>query len=372
MLKGVHMTMLIGPLIPIPIPESITDAMQTVSVDQSENQTTFQISFRIGKRSVLQTIFLLTGGVPLPLRVVLIATMNGIPTVLVDGLVTNQQVSPAGGSSDAILTLSGSDLSAAMSLQDFTGLPYPAMGVEAQVELILAKYAVLGIIPMVIPTALPEVPLPIDHIPHHSGTDLDHVRERAELVGYTFHMLTPAPLVNIAYWGPQMRIGLPQAALNVDMDAYTNVEEIHFGFENRDRAQPILQAQVPDSTIWLPIPLPDASLLNPPYGLIEPLPSEFYLVSDIGGRSAIQVALMGLSEEAESMDCTTAHGSLDVLRYGSILQARAMVGVRGAGSAFDGLYFVKQASHKIGRGEYKQTFQLVRNGLVSTVPVVPT
>jgi hypothetical protein len=370
-LKGLHLTMMIGPVIPIPVPEEVTDALESVTVDTDEDQTTFQISFRLGKRSALATLFLITGGIPLPLRVVLIATLNGLPQVLVDGLVSNQQTTPGSDGGDAILTLSGSDLSSAMDLQDFTGLPYPAMPIEAQVALILAKYAILGVVPMVIPTPFPDVPLPTEKIPTHRGTDLNHIRELARWVGYTFHMLTPAPLVNIAYWGPKMRIGIPQSALNVDMDAYSNVESIHFGFENRDRTQPILQMQIPDTTFWIPVPLPDVSLLNPPFGLIEPLPSQITFLSDVGGLSPIQVALWGLANAAGSMDCTTADGSLDVIRYGGILQPRSVVGVRGAGSGFDGLYFASKVGHKIKRGEYKQSFSLVRNGLVSTVPVVP-
>ena len=47
------------------------------------------------------------------------------------------------------------------------------------------------------------------------------------------------------------------------------------------------------------------------------------------------------------------------------------MGVRGAGLPFDGLYYVKSVTHDIKRGEYKQSFTLARNGLVSTVPTVP-
>ena len=45
-------------------------------------------------------------------------------------------------------------------------------------------------------------------------------------------------------------------------------------------------------------------------------------------------------------------------RYGGVLQARQLVGVRGAGPAFDGLYYVKSVTHKIKRGSYKQSFTL--------------
>jgi hypothetical protein len=60
-----------------------------------------------------------------------------------------------------------------------------------------------------------------------------------------------------------------------------------------------------------------------------------------------------------------------VLRYGRPLKARRLVGVRGSGPAFDGLYFVKQVTHKIKRGAYIQDFVLTRNGLVSTFSRVP-
>jgi hypothetical protein len=60
-----------------------------------------------------------------------------------------------------------------------------------------------------------------------------------------------------------------------------------------------------------------------------------------------------------------------VLRYGRLLKARRLVGVRGAGAAFDGLYFVKSVTSTLKRGEFKQRFSLTRNGLVSLTPAVP-
>jgi hypothetical protein len=64
-------------------------------------------------------------------------------------------------------------------------------------------------------------------------------------------------------------------------------------------------------------------------------------------------------------------GSLDVVRYGRVLKARQLVGVRGAGAAFDGLHYVSSVTHQIKRGDYKQSFKLARNGLLSTLPRVP-
>jgi hypothetical protein len=62
----------------------------------------------------------------------------------------------------------------------------------------------------------------------------------------------------------------------------------------------------------------------------------------------------------------TANGSLNVLRYGRVLEPRKLIDVRGAGRAFDGRYYVKSVTHNIKRGEYKQSFSLVREGTVPT------
>ena len=85
----------------------------------------------------------------------------------------------------------------------------------------------------------------------------------------------------------------------------------------------------------------------------------------------LQGIVIGLAKAAKYSEVVYADGKLDVLRYGRPLKARKLVGVRGAGTAFDGLYYVKKVTHRIKRGEYKQDFSLSRNGLVSTFPQVP-
>jgi hypothetical protein len=83
-------------------------------------------------------------------------------------------------------------------------------------------------------------------------------------------------------------------------------------------------------------------------------------------------ALMkGLANASKSADAVSGTGSLNVLRYGRLLKARGLVGVRGVGMAFDGLYYVSKVTTKMKRGEIKQDFSLTRNGLVSITPAVP-
>ena len=95
------------------------------------------------------------------------------------------------------------------------------------------------------------------------------------------------------------------------------------------------------------------------------------ILKDTAKLSPMQAILRGLAEASRSADAVTGSGTLNVLRYGRTLKSRQLVGVRGAGMAFDGLYFVKRVTSTIKQGEFKQSFELTRNGLVSITPRVP-
>jgi hypothetical protein len=82
--------------------------------------------------------------------------------------------------------------------------------------------------------------------------------------------------------------------------------------------------------------------------------------------------MLGMARASRSADVVSGTGTLDVVRYGSILKARQLVGVRGAGPAFDGLHYVDSVTHNLSKGEYKQSFTLRRNALIANTPVVPT
>jgi hypothetical protein len=111
--------------------------------------------------------------------------------------------------------------------------------------------------------------------------------------------------------------------------------------------------------------------LQPPLGVIPAPVTNVTLLKETAKLSPMAALLMGLAVASTSADAVSGSGSLDVLRYGRLLKARSLVGVRGAGTAFDGLYFVKSVSTSVKRGEIKQSFELTRNGLVSITPKVP-
>src|SRR5262249_37816227 len=170
-------------------------------------------------------LFLVTGGSPIPpVRGVLVATISGTPEVLIDGFMTDHHVAPGRDSGHSTLTVKGQKVTPAMDFLAFNGFPFPPMAAEARVEILLAKYAMFGVIPLVVPSIMLDVPIPIQQIPRQQGTDLNYINQLASNVGYEFYVTPgPAPGVNIAYWGPRVTLGIPQPALNINMDAFTNV-----------------------------------------------------------------------------------------------------------------------------------------------------
>lgn len=371
---GIQLQLLIGP-VPIPAPREVVEALASVKVQMGsgESQGGFEMSFDLPPRSPLRTLFLISGGgggVPL-MRVVLVVIIDGRSESIVDGIATNVETVPGAGGIGQ-LVVKGKDLSALMQVIDFPSLPYPAMPPSLRVLTILAKYAALGVIPLVIPSLVDEPPLPTKRIPLQRGNDYEYVQQLARESGYVFYLEPgPVPGTSKAYWGPEIRIGIPQPALTTGMDALTNVENISFNFDRQRKDMPVVYFQESVSKVGIPIPVPDLNPLAPPLGLIPPLPPNLRKLDDTAHLTTGAAFMRGLAHAAAHSDSVFGSGQLDVTRYGRVLKSRALVGVRGAGTPFDGLYYVKSVNHDIQRGSYKQSFELARNGLISTVPAVP-
>ena len=58
----------------------------------------------------------------------------------------------------------------------------------------------------------------------------------------------------------------------MNMDAKSNVEELNFNFEKEKKTTPIVFFQEPNSKVAIGLPIPDVTPLNPPLGVVPPLP----------------------------------------------------------------------------------------------------
>ncbi|MGO9274107.1 MAG: hypothetical protein ACLQOO_28370 [Terriglobia bacterium] len=375
MASPLYLTILSGQVQATPVAKPLMDAFTDAEVTVSATgKSGFQLSFTLANSSPLQLFFLLAMGAPILLiRVILVVSFGGLPQVIMDGMVKHTEVVPDAMQGSSKLVITGEDLSAVMDLTDSSGTPYPGLTPDLRVLAILGKYATFGIVPNVFPVVTPDADSPSVRIPSQKGTDLAYVQQLAKEAGYVFFMQPgPTPGSCQAYWGPLIKIGVPQPALNVNMDTWTNVETLNFRYEPQNAVAPIIYLQDPTTGAVTQVAVSGANPLNPPLGSVVPVPQKTVPLPYTAKLTPAQALMAGYAKAAETADIVTVDGTISVLRYGGILQARQLVGVRGAGVAFDGLYYVDSTKHQIKLGEYKQSFTLKRNALVSNVPVVPT
>jgi hypothetical protein len=371
MLEGVNLTLLIGVGVPLPAPSDVIYALDSIQVTSSAQSSGFQLSFKIGKTSALHTRIATGYFDPIVTRVIIIVTQNGMPNVIMDGVITRQEMTPSNEVGKSTFTVTGEDLSRMMDLVEMPFMRWP-VPVIARVYAILAKYAVLGIAPVAIPPIIPDVPNPIAELPSQTGTDLAYLRQLASKAGYVFYV-EPGPLPGscIAYFGPDFRLPVPQPALDINMDTDSTVESLNFAFDGL--AKKIIVVTIFDPItmkIPIPIPVPNLDPLRPPMGVRLPVPSKLEFAEGMGAQGVTEALNETIGIMFGATDSITGTGTLDVLRYGRILRARMMVGVRGAGLAYDGLYYVNSVTHSIKVGEYKQNFSISRDGLIANTPRV--
>jgi hypothetical protein len=173
--RGFYLTLMMGGFNASPVPQALIDALIDVQVTSTVgSQGGFQIKFSLGKNSPVQQM--LNSGFFNPrTRVIIAVTVNGSTEVLMDGIITKQDMTPSSAAGKSTLSITGLDLTALMDFIDFTGIPYPALPEFVIVEAILAKYAVLGVVPLALPASIPNIENPLDRFIKQQGTDYRYV-----------------------------------------------------------------------------------------------------------------------------------------------------------------------------------------------------
>ena len=376
-LLGIHLTLLIGATVPTPAPVLLTEALQQVRVTHSdESGSGFQMTFAIGRggSQPLLDYPLLSSPLLAPFnRVILLVTTGAIPQLLMDGLITHHQLTPGATPGASTLTVTGKDVSVVMGREE-KSVEHPAQNEAIIVAQLLMGYARYGLIPEIIPPPVLTIPLPTEMIPVQTGSDLAYIKELAAHYGFLFYVVPgPLPGSNTAYWGPPRRLGVPQKALTVNMGPATNVSSIQFA---RDEQEPTTYSgTIQDKTTDKQTPVRTSLSERPPLAAQSSiLKNSAHMRSTQfrqGGLTTQQAWARAQAQTDKSTDnVVTATGELNALRYGDLLQPRGIVGLRGAGYSYDGLYYVKEVTHTIARGSYTQGFQLAREGVGAISPLV--
>ena len=353
-------------------PGWLLDSLNSVEITRNDTAPYgFQLSFTAERDGTVSPDYpiLSSGLLDVGTRVAVTTTVFGASSVVADGFITHQELTPATPTQDAQLVITCEDVSVQMALYEYS-LEYPFAPDAAIAGIVLAKWLTLGIIPEIIPT--PTAFVTFTNVPQQVGNDRAYLVRLAAQHGYVFY-IKPGPSLgeNIAYWGPPPRTGAPQPALTIDAGGETTVEEIRFNYDAL--APRLIYGLVEDPYLDTTLPVITAAATRFPLlseRPVLPLNAPFIRTTlfQHQGLSTVQAYAKAQAMTNRSTDATVvAEGSLDVLRYGAVLEAPGVVAVRGAGADYDGLFYVRETTHQISRQGYRQHFKLAREGLGSTI-----
>ncbi len=374
-LLGINLTVLIGKGVPSPAPRFLVEEIDSVEVTQSDDGTSgFQIVFRLGRagnKDVADYRMIKNPLLQVFNRVILIVTVGAKAQVLMDGIITNQQFSPSLRPGDSTFTITGEDISIMMDLEEKSE-SYIAQDEATIARVIIAKYAKYGLKPNVINPPLKDRPTRNNWIPLKppNKTDFKYLQMIGERYGFVFYV-TPGPvaLTNTAYWGPPKQDSRPQNPLTVNMGSFSNVESINL--QNNGLSAIEVEGKVQDRKTN------KIQKVSKSRSERRRLASKPALSSQSARRSKqfrhtgantaeANAYAQGLVDSSVD-DVVTITGTIDIVRYGTPLVLRRLVILRGVGNTYDGLYYVKNVTHKLRQGSYKQDFTLTREGLGSTI-----
>ena len=372
-LLGIHLTVLAGPTVPVPISARLLESLESAEVKHTdEGRSGFQLVFRAGRAStdlVDSPLLSLPALAPFA-RVILLIAFGPLPRVLMDGIITNRQLTPGKDKDPSKLTITGEDVSVMMDREE-KNVEHPAQPDPVIAAKIIGSYARFGLLPVIIPPPSLDVPTPLERIPVQQGTDLAYLQELAKRYAFVFYVEPgPASGMNTAYWGPPHRPGVPQSALSINLGQNSNVTSIDFQQNALDPTT--VQGSVQDRTTNQKVPVRTIGGSQLPLAAQPPSPLAMQTrISRQSGVTATQaLARAQATTDASLQQVVTATGELDALQYGGVLNARGLVGLRGAGLTYDGLYYVKSVTHTIQPGQYHQRFELTREGTGSITPAV--
>jgi len=380
--SGAHLTLRMGPVIATPVSAAIVDSVVEVqTTEASKGRSGFQLRFTYSEDSEMGRE--VTRGVLFepPGRVIISITLGGREHVLADGIITRQDFAASNEAGQATLSLTGTDVSQMMDLVDISAIPMPPMPPFGRVAFLLAKYAMYGVIPAPVPSLFLAVPNPLEKIEMQAETDYAYINRLARAAGYIFYVAAgPDPGRNIAYWGPEVKVGPAQPPMRINMDGESNIDSFSVSYDGLKKNVYVVFYRNDETHVNIPIPVPGINPINPPLGRRPPFPMGYKLLNrrpparerdedDEEADTAADVfpvtAAKALAQASRNAEIISASGALDVTRYGEVLRARRLVEVQGAGHLHSGLYYVDSVTSTLKPGSFKQNFRMTRNARVA-------
>ncbi len=196
------------------------------------------------------------------------------------------------------------------------------------------------------------------------STDHRFVRELARRRGYEFYVLGAN-----AYFRPPVLTETPQKVIAVNFGEQTNCNNLQFESDGTAPTQAHVSyfdamegAAASDLAVDSGLPPLGTQPLSGLRGAIQ-MPPASRIARGLGFHSGAQASEYAAGMLRRHGWWITASGSLNGLRYGTVLRSRKLVTVKGAGRNYNGNYYVRKVQHRLTPRSYDMQFELARNAL---------
>lgn len=358
-MPGTSFTLLLGLA---PAPASVVDAVQEIEVEAATDvASACRLRLAIAQtqagdwRLLEQDLF--RPLVPLSVRV---GTGIGVPQALFNGYVTHQQATYSEEPGGSVLEITALDSTHLMNLEEKV-MPWPNLPDSAIAAAIFGQY---GLVPRVRPTSPGLVET--DGTTTQRGTDIRFLRALARRNGFLCYV-QPEPITGIdqAFFEPDPEpLGPPQAVINVNMGAETNVEGFVVRYEmsapTSARASAIDPSNKAIQPVLTPVSTQTAFGAEPTLTRVVPPPSLRPAGLGAPTTGTLQTAVQAIVDSSS----WAVHAEGTVAAEMGILRPGKLLNVRGAGRVLSGSYLAERISHHLTRdGAYTQSFSARRNAV---------
>jgi len=307
-------------------------------------------------------------------RLTIKAGVGADQRTLIDGVITQVSYIPPTDGAAGRYTVSGEDISYFMTVVDYART-YPFSLDALIVTAILAPYcATFSLLPDIHETVAGL--LDIFTTPVQSGNDRDIVMQLASAHNFIFTIrqdgLAGAPS---AYWGPRPYGDPPQKPIVLGYAGGGNTASLQFSFDGTSSQRTWSLLENKETEIMVPFAavtsLSGIDFAARPALTSSAVKTAKNLLCRQGANNIPLAMAKAQSQTDASTDAVvTGHGKVDALAYGGVMTAPGVISVAGAGTSYDGRYYLSEVTHTLSRERYEQSFQISREGIGSTLGAV--
>lgn len=349
--------------------QALSVDLETVEIiERVDGPSVFSLDFNIDP-SVSTDDFPLVGRAEIApfARLAVTAAVGNRAQVLADGFVTRQELMPPAQGALGSLAVYGEDVGLLMDLEErsaeYVNLDYS--GIARQ---IIGRYSAQLTPDVETPrTQDPTDPLRRTRLQH--GTDRSYLAAIASRVGHLFYV-APGPSVgqNRACWKAPMLSGSPQTTLASSLLVFSPTSDLHLGYHalqaTTASASVLDLAQTPSVAQAVALSTSTRTALTRSPAITSQSRLRTTLVPH-AGASVARTRLFAQSIIDRASDRVAfATARLDVLEHGTMVRAGGIIALSGVGRQYGGAWYVRQVTHRIGRGTFEEQIELSREGWV--------